>query len=154
MEVSYHNRSRKVEVEKEFGISYKPMDELLSESDFVILLTPLTDQTHHLMGEREFSLMKKNAILINASRGPVVDEKALIKALHEKRIAGAGLDVYEKEPIEGDNPLLQMDNVVLSPHIAAGTQRTYDDLAWNAARCMVRILEGEEPVNVIPEMRG
>jgi gluconate 2-dehydrogenase len=154
MEVSYHNRSRKVEVEKEFGISYKPMDELLSESDFVILLTPLTDQTHHLMGEREFSLMKKNAILINASRGPVVDEKAIIKALHEKRIAGAGLDVFEKEPIEEDNPLLQMDNVVLSPHIAAGTQRTYDDLAWNAARCMVRILEGEEPVNVIPEMRG
>ena len=153
MEVSYHNRSRKVEVEKEFGISYKPMDELLSESDFVILLTPLTDKTHHLMGDREFSLMKKNAILINASRGPVVDEKAIIKALHEKRIAGAGLDVFEKEPIEEDNPLLQMDNVVLSPHIAAGTQRTYDDLAWNAARCMVRILEGEEPVNVIPEMK-
>jgi phosphoglycerate dehydrogenase-like enzyme len=130
------------------------MDQLLAESDFVVMLTPLTDETHHLMGEREFSLMKKNAILVNASRGPVVDEKALIKALQEGRIAGAGLDVYEKEPMEGDNPLLKMDNVVLSPHIAAGTQRTYDNLAWNAARCMVRILEGEEPVNVIPEMRG
>ncbi|WP_409227773.1 2-hydroxyacid dehydrogenase [Gudongella sp. SC589] len=154
MEVSYYNRSRKEGAEKELGISYKPMDELLAESDFVVLLTPLTDQTHHLMGEREFSLMKENAILINASRGPVVDEKALIGALKEKKIAGAGLDVYEKEPMDEDNPLLQMDNVVLSPHIAAGTQRTYDNLAWNAARCMVRILEGEEPINVIPEMKG
>ena len=153
MDVSYHNRSRKEGAEEEFGISYKPMDQLLAESDFVIILTPLTEETHHLMGEREFSLMKKNAILINASRGPVVDEKALIKALQEERIAGAGLDVYEKEPMDGDNPLLGMDNVVLSPHIAAGTQKTYDDLAWNAARCMVRILEGEEPVNVIPEMK-
>ena len=78
----------------------------------------------------------------------------MIGALKEKKIAGAGLDVYEKEPIDEDNPLLQMDNVVLSPHIAAGTQRTYDNLAWNAARCMVRILEGEEPINVIPEMKG
>jgi len=99
-------------------------------------------------------MMKKNAILVNASRGPVVDEKALIKALQEEWIAGAGLDVYEKEPMDPDNPLIRMDNVVLSPHIAAGTQRTYDNLAWNAARCMVGILEGKEPVNVVPEMRG
>ncbi len=153
MDVSYYNRSRKEAAEKEFGISYKPMEELLKESDFVVLLTPLTDETHHLMGEKEFSLMKKNAILVNASRGPVVDEKALIKALQEGEIAGAGLDVYEKEPLGQDNPLLKMDNVVLSPHIAAGTQRTFDNLAWNAARCMVRILEGKEPVNVVPEMR-
>ncbi|WP_422485077.1 2-hydroxyacid dehydrogenase [Gudongella sp. DL1XJH-153] len=154
MDVSYYNRSRKEEAEKEYGISYKPMKELLKDSDFVVLLTPLTDETHHLMGDEEFSMMKKNAILVNASRGPVVDEKALINALQKEWIAGAGLDVYEKEPIDPDNPLLQMDNVVLSPHIAAGTQRTYDDLAWNAAKCMVRILEGKEPVNVIPEMRG
>ncbi len=153
MNVSYYNRSRKEEAEKEFGISYKPMEELLKESDFVVLLTPLTDETHHLMGEKEFSMMKNNAILVNSSRGPVVDEKALVKALQEEWIAGAGLDVYEQEPIDPDNPLLKMDNVVLSPHIAAGTQLTYDNLAWNAAKCMVGILEGEEPVNVVPEMR-
>lgn len=153
MDVSYYNRSRKMDAEEEFGISYKPMDELLKESDYVVVLTPLTDETHHLMGEREFSLMKKDAVLINTSRGPIVNEKALINALQEGKIAGAGLDVYEQEPVDPSNPLLKMDNVVLSPHIAAGTQKTFNGLAWNAAKCMVTVLEGKEPFNVIPEMR-
>lgn len=153
MEVKYFNRNRKIEIEKSMGIEYLEMDDLLKSCDFIVISTPLTDETFHLIGEDEFNLMKKDAILINTSRGPVVDEKALIKALQNKEIGGAGLDVFEQEPLAKDNPLLSMDNVVLSPHLAGGTKKTMDALAWNAAKCMVETLEGKIVDNIIPEMK-
>ena len=154
MNVLYYNRSRKPEAEEALGVKYMEKDELLKNSDYIVLLTPLTEDTHHLLSDREFSLMKKDSIVVNASRGAVIDEKALIRALQEGRIAGAGLDVYEKEPMELDNPLLKMDNVITSPHISAGTQKTMNDLAWNAAKSMVSFLVDKTPINIIPEMKG
>ncbi|MDY0235702.1 MAG: D-glycerate dehydrogenase [Gudongella sp.] len=153
MNIIYYNRNRKPDIEKSMKIKYMQMEDLLIASDFVVVSTPLTDETFHLMGEYEFGLMKSDAIFINTSRGPVVDEKALIKALQNKEIGGAGLDVFEQEPIAKENPLLSMDNVVLTPHLAGGTKKTMDALAWNAARCMVETLEGKTVKNIIPEMK-
>lgn len=98
-----------------------PFADLLRQSDIISLHVPTTDETRRFMGTREFKQMKRSAILINTSRGAIVDEPALIQALEAKTIAGAGLDVYEQEPIKPDNPLIRMDNVVLTPHISAGT---------------------------------
>ncbi|MDX9918050.1 MAG: D-glycerate dehydrogenase [Gudongella sp.] len=153
MDVYYYNRNRKEDVEKELGVVYKPMDELLAVSDFVVTMTPLTPETTHLLGEREFNLMKDGAYVINTSRGPVIDEKALIKALESGKLAGAGLDVYEMEPTSPDNPLLKMDNVVTTPHIAAGTHETFKNLGWTAARSMVEFLETGTSKNIVPELR-
>lgn len=153
MDVIYYNRSRKEAVEKELGITYKPMDELLAEADFLVTLTPLTAETAHLIGERELDLMKEGSFVINASRGPVVDEEALIKALQSGKLAGAGLDVFEKEPLPKDSPLLSMKNVVTTPHIAAGTHQTMANLAWTAARSMVEVLETGTSKNIVPEMK-
>jgi gluconate 2-dehydrogenase len=153
MDVIYYNRSRKEAVEKELGITYKPMDELLAEADFLVTLTPLTAETAHLIGERELDLMKEGSFVINASRGPVIDEEALIKALQLGKLAGAGLDVFEKEPLPKDSPLLSMKNVVTTPHIAAGTHQTMANLAWTAARSMVEVLETGTSKNIVPEMK-
>lgn len=153
MDVIYYNRSRKEIVEKELGITYKPMDELLAEADFLVTLTPLTAATTHLIGEREFGLMKEGSFVINASRGPVIDEEALIKALQSGKLAGAGLDVFEKEPLPKDSPLLSMKNVVTTPHIAAGTHQTMANLAWTAAKSMVEVLETGTSKNIVPEMK-
>lgn len=153
MDVIYYNRSRKEIVEKELGITYKPMDELLAEADFLVTLTPLTAETTHLIGEREFGLMKEGSFIINASRGPVIDEEALIKALQSGKLAGAGLDVFEKEPLPKDSPLLSMKNVVTTPHIAAGTHQTMANLAWTAAKSMVGVLETGTSKNIVPEMK-
>jgi gluconate 2-dehydrogenase len=153
MDVIYYNRNRKEAVEKELGITYKPMDELLAEADFLVTLTPLTAETAHLIGERELDLMKEGSFVINASRGPVIDEEALIKALRSGKLAGAGLDVFEKEPLPKDSPLLSMKNVVTTPHIAAGTHQTMANLVWTAARSMVEVLETGTSKNIVPEMK-
>lgn len=153
MEVSYYNRSRKYEVEKNLGIDYMELDTLLKTSNFVVLMTPLTEDTYHLMDVREFQLMKKNAIFINASRGGTVNELALIKALIEKEIRGAGLDVYEVEPINFDNPLLKMQNVITLPHIGSSTEKTRFKMAMVAAKNLVMALQGETPSNVVSELR-
>ncbi|MDX9918049.1 MAG: D-glycerate dehydrogenase [Gudongella sp.] len=152
MEVSYHNRTRKLELEEKLGISYKSIDELLKTSDFVVIMTPLTDETFHMIGEEELKMMKDTAILVNASRGQVIDEKVLIKALKEGWIAGAGLDVYEVEPVEEDNPLLELENVVTLPHIGSATQKTRDDMAWAAARALVDELYGRNSGMRVPEL--
>ena len=102
----------------ELDVESMGLDEMLSQSDFVTLHCPLTDGTHHLIGEPQLRMMKSDAILINTSRGPVVDESALVRALDEGWIAAAGLDVFEQEPVDPDNPLLKMDNVVATPHVA------------------------------------
>lgn len=121
------------------------VESLLERSDFVSLHTPLTPQTHHLIGEAQFKMMKKTAFLINCSRGQVVDEEALIKSLRQKEIAGAGLDVFEKEPPEADNPLFTMDNVIVTPHSSSLTVNGKIKMAVGAVEQLLKVLRGEEP---------
>src|SRR5215216_3753284 len=144
MEVLYHNRSRKEEAEQELGARYMDLDELLRESDFVSIHTPLTDETRHLIGERELGLMRETAVLVNTSRGPVVDEGSLADALEDKRIFAAGLDVYEEEP-KVHPRLLELENVVLAPHIGSATIETRDRMATLAAENLAAVLRGQEP---------
>ena len=153
MKVIYYSRKRKEDVERELGVEYRELHSLLREADIVSIHTPLTEETYHLIGEKELSLMKPTAILINTARGAVVDQKALYKALKERRIFGAGLDVYEKEPIDADDPLLELDNVVLLPHIGSASVETRGRMARMAAENLLAGLRGEKPPNLVnPEV--
>ena len=153
MKVIYYSRKRKEDVERELGVEYRELRSLLREADIVSIHTPLTEETYHLIGEKELSLMKPTAILINTARGAVVDQKALYKALKERRIFGAGLDVYEKEPIDADDPLLELDNVVLLPHIGSASVETRGRMARMAAENLLAGLRGEKPPNLVnPEV--
>ena len=134
---------------KESGITLVSLPELLKESDFVSVHTPLNEETWHLIGEKEFKLMKPTAYFINTSRGSVVDEPALIKALQEKWIAGAALDVFEKEPVDSDNPLLKMDNVVVTPHSASYSDVAFKRLRTSVGQEAARVLSGRWPKNVV-----
>ncbi len=144
MEILYHNRSRNEEAEEELGARYVGLEELLRESDFVSIHTPLTEDTRHLISERELGLMGETAVLVNTSRGPVVDEAALARALREGRIFAAGLDVYEGEP-EVHPELLELENAVLAPHIGSATVETRDRMATLAAENLAAVLRGEQP---------
>jgi lactate dehydrogenase-like 2-hydroxyacid dehydrogenase len=137
-------------LEEELGARFVDKKTLLSQSDFITLHVPLMPETTHYIAMAEFNLMKPTAILINASRGPIVDEKALVKALQEKKIAGAGLDVYEKEP-EVEPGLLPMKNVVLAPHIASASGETRLRMATMAAENLVAGLTGKQPPNLVNE---
>jgi glyoxylate reductase len=155
MKVIYYSRKRKEDVERELGVEYRELHSLLREADIVSIHTPLTEETYHLIGEKELSLMKPTAILINTARGAVVDQKALYKALKERRIFGAGLDVYEKEPIDADDPLMELDNVVLLPHIGSASVETRGMMARMAAENLLAGLRGERPPNLVnPEVLG
>lgn len=134
---------------REYNISLVSLPELLKNSDFISVHAPLTRETWHLMGEEEFKQMKPTAYFINTARGPVVDEAALIKALQEKRLAGAGLDVFEKEPIEPDNPLLKMDNVVALPHTGSYSDAASERQPVSAAQEVARVLSGRWPRHVV-----
>ncbi|MFA4645782.1 D-2-hydroxyacid dehydrogenase [Pyrococcus kukulkanii] len=127
---------------KEVGGKFVDLETLLKESDVITLHVPLLDSTYHLINEERLKLMKKNAILINASRGAVVDTNALVKALQEGWIAGAGLDVYEEEPLPKDHPLTKLDNVVLTPHIGASTYEAQERAGVEVAEKVVKILKG------------
>ncbi|MBH5317696.1 D-glycerate dehydrogenase [Paenibacillus sp. GSMTC-2017] len=151
MDVQYHNRTRKLEAEEKFGVQYAELDELLENNDFIVLLTPLTDATKGMIGKREIGLMQSSAFFINASRGATVDEGALIDALREGSIRGAGLDVFLQEPLPKDHPLLGLPNVLLLPHIGSATFKTRDEMAMVAARNLVAVLQGEEPLYLVPE---
>ncbi len=129
-------------------VSFADKEALFSKADIVSIHVPLTKDTHHAVGAREMSRMKPEAILINTSRGAVVDESALINALVAKKIAGAGLDVFEKEPVSGDNPLLILDNVILTPHTAALTRECVVRMAVQAVKCVIDVFNGQEPPNV------
>jgi D-3-phosphoglycerate dehydrogenase / 2-oxoglutarate reductase len=136
-------------IAEESGITLLSLQEVLEQSDFISVHAPLMDSTYHLLGEEEFAMMKPGAYVINTARGPVIDEKAMIKALQEKRIAGAGLDVFEQEPVDPDNPLLKMDNVVVAPHSAS-----YSDFSRDLQRRIVgqeaaRVLSGYWPKSVV-----
>ncbi|GKU79209.1 D-glycerate dehydrogenase [Paenibacillus sp. L3-i20] len=151
MEVQYHNRSRKIEAEQKYGVTYAELDELLAHNDFVVMLTPLTDATKGMIGKRELGLMKSSAIFINVSRGATIDEAALIDALREGSIGGAGLDVFLQEPLPKDHPLLALPNVLLLPHIGSATVKTRDEMAMVAARNLVAVLQGKQPRYLVPE---
>ena len=153
MKVLYHDTSKDIKKEKELKIEYRSLDNILAESDYISLHVPLTDGTHQMINESRLKKMKKTAFLINTSRGPVIDEAALIKALKEKWIAGAGLDVHDKEPIQLDNPLLKLDNVILTPHIGSATIETRLAMAMKAATNLTKALKGEKPPDIVnPEI--
>jgi glyoxylate reductase len=125
---------------------------VLQQSDFISIHTPYLPSTHHLISEREFSMMKPNAILINTARGPIVDEKALLKALQEGKIAAAGLDVFENEPAV-EPELLKMENVVLVPHIASASLKTRTLMATMTSDNIVAYHNGQRPPNILnPEV--
>lgn len=155
MRVIYTDVQRADEsTERDYAVMYVDKRTLLRESDFVSLHVPLAPETTHYISHAELALMKKTAILINASRGPVVDEKALVKALKEGKIAGAGLDVYEKEP-KCERALMGMKNVVLAPHIASASVETRTKMAMVAAQNCVAGLTGQRPPNLLnPEVLG
>lgn len=131
------------------GVTLVTLDTLLRESDFVSLNCPLTPETYHLIGRRELSLMKPTSYLINTARGAVVDEDALIEALQEGLIAGAGLDVFENEPIRMDSPLLHLENVILNPHSIAWTEEMARDNGTQACENVLTIVRGEIPPSVV-----
>jgi len=133
------------EAARAVGAELVPLDVLLARSDFVSLHVPLGEGTHHLIGERELRLMQPSAILVNTARGAVVDEPALIRALQEGWIRGAGLDVFEKEPVDADNPLLKMSNVVVTPHIASASDVSNVERRREAAGEVLRVLSGGLP---------
>lgn len=155
MRVLYHNRHRAPALEAEIGAEYHSFDDLLRAADFVVVLVPLTAETRGMIGAREFALMKPTAVFVNAARGPIVQEQALVAALKHGQIAAAGLDVFEHEPIGADHPLLGLPNVVVVPHIGSATLATRTRMATTAAHNLVAALTGQpvpNPVN--PEVLG
>jgi len=148
MRVLYYSRTRKRHLERELGVQYVDLKTLLRESDFVTLHVDLTEETRGMIGAEELNLMKKSAYLINTARGPVVDEEALYKALKEKRIAGAAVDVYSKEPPSADFPLFELDNVVTTPHIAAYTEEAIKRMDMMNAEDVVRFFSGKKPEHI------
>ena len=144
MDLVYHDQFQNEGAERELGARYLELHELLRTCDFVSVHTPLTPETTHLIGAEELSLMLPTAVLVNSSRGPVVDEAALADALEEGSIFAAGLDVYEEEP-EVHPKLLELENVILAPHIGSASIETRDKMAALAAENIVAVLRGEDP---------
>lgn len=156
MDVLFHTRSetnRTKKISKELDAKNVEFNTLLRQSDIVTLHVPLTSETEGMIGERELKLMKEGSILINTSRGEVIDEKALFDALNEGHLFAAGLDVFQNEPILQDNPLLQLDNVVLAPHIGSATLATRSKMAEMCAENLSKGLKGKRPPNLVnPEV--
>ena len=153
MKVLYYDVYRmQPEEEATYHMTYMPMEDVLGQSDFISVHTPYMPSTHHLISERELKMMKPTAILINTARGPIVDEKALARALQSKTIAAAGLDVFENEPAV-EPELLSMENVVLLPHIASASLKTRTLMATMASDNIVAHYKGERPPNIVnPEV--
>lgn len=148
MPILYSGNSRKPELEQELGAQFRSLAELLAEADFVCLVVPLSEKTRHLIGAAEFKQMKRSAILVNISRGPVVDETALVDALRNGDIRGAGLDVYEKEPL-AESPLFQLSNAVTLPHIGSATSQTREAMANRAMDNLTAALLGKRPQDLV-----
>ena len=138
--------SRRIEA---LGAKLVPLHALLHEADFVVLMCLLNDETHHLINAEALASMKPTAYLVNVARGPVVDEPALIKALEEKRIAGAGLDVFEQEPVAPDNPLLKMEHVIVSPHALCWTDENFGAIATDGLTSVVDVARGRRPAYLV-----
>lgn len=150
MNILYHNRSRKEEAERELGAVYCSFEQLITDSDFVVCLTPLTEETKGMFDAQAFAKMKETAVFVNVSRGPVVDEEALYNALKEEQIAGAGLDVFVDEPIASSHPLMSLPNAVCLPHIGSASIETRKEMMSLAVQNIINVLNGqnaETPVN-------
>lgn len=145
MDIQVFDAYRDEAAEREFGVRFTPLDDLLRTSDFVTLHVSLTPETRHLIGAREFGLMKPTAVLVNAARGPVVDTDALTDALRSGAIFAAGLDVTDPEPLPSDHPLVSLPNCTIVPHTASATVQTRDAMAELAARNLLAVLAGERP---------
>ncbi len=148
MPVIYSGNSRKPALEQELGARYVSLEQLLGEADFVCLVVPLSEKTHHLIGAEQLKQMKRSAFLINISRGPVVDEAALVDALKDGTIRGAGLDVYEKEPLS-ESPLFAVSNAVTLPHVGSATAETREAMANRAIDNLRAALLGERPRDLV-----
>lgn len=148
MPILYTANSAKPELEEQMGAQRRELDDLLKEADFVCLVVPLSAATEGLIGARELGLMKSSAILINLARGPVIDEPALIEALRQGQIRGAGLDVYTREPLEA-SPLFELPNVVTLPHIGSATHETRYAMAERAVNNLIAALTGERPTDLV-----
>ncbi|MEK5441351.1 2-hydroxyacid dehydrogenase [Fredinandcohnia sp. FSL W7-1320] len=149
MNILYHNRSRNVVAEERIGASYTSFDELIETSDFIVCLTPLTDETRGLFSKESFMKMKNSAVFINVSRGPVVDEDALYQALVTGEIAAAGLDVFEKEPVDADHPLLTLPNVVALPHIGSSSTETREKMMKLCCENIELVLINQQPKTLV-----
>ena len=149
MKIIYYDIIRNENVEKELGIKYTDLNSLLSQSDFITIHTNLTKETHHLISSKQFDLMKRTGILVNTSRGPIVDNMALYEALRSKKIAYAGLDVTEPEPLPADHPLLTLDNVIVVPHIASASVASRTKMGLMAADNLIAGLKREMPPNPV-----
>jgi phosphogluconate 2-dehydrogenase len=149
MPVIYHSHSPKPAVEQRFNAQYRSLTELLQQADFICLTLPLTAETEGLIGAEEFALMRPESIFINISRGKVVDETALIEALRTGQIRAAGLDVFEREPLQTDSPLLTLNNVVATPHMGSATHETREAMARCAVDNLLMALAGERPKNLV-----
>lgn len=143
MDICYYNRSANLDAENDFAAKRLPLDELLKTSDFVVVLVPLTPETEKMFGKEQFESMKSSAIFVNAARGKVVDEKALIEALNSKTILAAGLDVFEVEPLSSSSPLNQLDNAFLLPHIGSATAETRHSMVVCAVDNLIAALQGD-----------
>lgn len=153
MRIVYSDVVRRSDLESGLGVEFVGFEELLRESDVVSIHVPLLSSTRHLMGREELKLMKPTSVIINTSRGLTIDQGALILALEEGWIAGAGLDVFEDEPLPADSPLTKIGNVVLTPHIGSATIETRRRMAEVCAENVKAFLEGETPPNLVPEQR-
>lgn len=149
MPILYNARKHHPQAEERFNAQYCDLDTLLAESDFVCIILPLTDETHHLIGRDQLAKMKSSAILINAGRGPVVDEQALVAALKDGTIHAAGLDVFEQEPLPLSSELLKLNNVVALPHIGSATHETRYGMARDAVDNLIAALAGQVEKNCV-----
>ena len=143
MKVVYHNRTRNERAEKELGVEYLSLDDLLKQADFVSLNMPLTKESTRMIGRRELELMKPTAVLVNAARGGVIDHEALLEHLVSKRLYAAALDVTEPEPLPRDHPILKLDNVIIAPHLGSATHQTRMSMVENSVKNLVAGLNGE-----------
>lgn len=148
MKVLYYDVNRNEELEKKLGLEYADLETILKEADFISVHVPLLPITKHLISEAQLKMMKPSAYLINTSRGPVIDEKALVEALKNRVIAGAALDVFEEEPKMAPG-LAELDNVIVTPHTASATEETRDAMSELAAKNIIEVLEGREPLTPI-----
>ncbi|MFC1753682.1 2-hydroxyacid dehydrogenase [Thermoproteota archaeon] len=148
MKILYHNRNRSLLIEKRLNVKYRSLENLLKESDFISLHIPLTPDTYHLIDRKKLNLIKRNSIIINTSRGQIIDEDALVDALLEERISGAGIDVFPIEPLPVNSRLLKTKNTVLTPHIGSATYHTRNLMSEISANNLLLVLKGQEPLHL------
>lgn len=153
MSIHYYNRSRKPRIDQAYGAVYQSLNEICATCDFIIVMLPLTEQTKEIIGQVQFACMQEHAIFINTARGGVVDEQALLNALKEQRIQGAGLDVFTTEPLPADHPFTQLDQVVLTPHIGSATLATRNAMQRTAINNLKAILYQQGEAHIVPELQ-